>query len=270
MADLASSIKAMDSAGGAKRITRRETIQRREAFASLSSVFLPRVLYRDSKTKDGYRALDYDRDILGELDWNTFRFVQADSVNVEAEDKLKRTIARIDIDKKIEGDDQTVLSLTQEEWEGLPDEGLDVPFLVRQLLDVIPNPWQGIRILQDTLSILRNRGVSEERLYANRIDLVHSMKLDLRQQVGQAGESLFRKKLADGTISLRLVASKNPELNWELAKTLEIEISDDDKVLRRKNGDPMEKSLFEKVYQRDFNTLEKDTAWYLDTRDCVY
>ncbi len=270
MADLASSVKAMDRAGGIKRITRRETIQRRKAFARLPSIFLPRVLYRDSKTKDGYRTLDYDRDILGELDWDAFRFVQADNVSVEAEDKLKRTIARIDIDKKSQEDDQTVFNLTQEEWEGLPDEGLDVPFLVRQLLDVIPNPWQGMRILQDTLTILRTRGVSEKRLYANRIALVHSMKLDLRQQVGQTAESIFRKKLAEGTISLRLVSSKNPELNWELAKTLEIEVSDDDKVLRRKNGDPMEKTLFEKVYQRDFNTLEKETAWYLDTHDCVY
>ena len=30
------------------------------------------------------------------------------------------------------------------------------------------------------------------------------------------------------------------------------------------------KSRFEKVYQRDFNTLEKDTVWYLDTGNSIY
>lgn len=96
------------------------------------------------------------------------------------------------------------------------------------------------------------------------------MKLDLRQQVGEAAEALFRKKLENGKLSLRLVASRNSGLNWELAKTLEIEVSDDDRILYRKDGSPLEKNLFEKVYQRDFNTLERETAWYLDTRQCVY
>ena len=119
-------------------------------------------------------------------------------------------------------------------------------------------------------SILRQRGVSEARLYANRLDLLQTVKLDLRAQVYQAAERLFRQKLEEGDISLRLVASKNPNLNWALAKTLEIEVAEEDRELYRKDGGPLENSLFEKVYQRDFNTLEKDTAWYLDSRESVY
>lgn len=269
MADLAANVKAAGGAGDSRRITRRETIQRREAFSRLPTIFLPRVLHRDDSITDGYRTLDYDRDILGLLDWESFRFLQADSVNVDGEEKLKRTIARIDIDRKKE-DSQTVLDFTHEDLAGLPDEGLDTAFLVRQLLDVIPNPWQGMRILSETLDILRKRGVNEERLYANRLELLQTLKLDLREQLYQAAEALFRRKLESGEISLRLVTSKNPELNWALAKSLEVEVSDEDRILYRKDGGPLEKSLFEKVYQRDFNNLEKETAWYLDTRQCVY
>jgi type III restriction enzyme len=127
-----------------------------------------------------------------------------------------------------------------------------------------------MRILEETLGTLRQRGVSEARLYANRLDLLQTIKLDLREQVYQAAEALFRRKLEDSDISLRLVASKNADLNWALAKTLEIEVAEEDRVLYRKDGEPLEKSLFEKVYQRDFNTLEKETAWYLDSRQCVY
>ncbi|NTU42706.1 MAG: DEAD/DEAH box helicase family protein [Nitrospirales bacterium] len=269
MADLASHVKLKSGTGGSSRNMRREVIQRREAFAKLPTIFLPRVLHRATASPDGYRALDYDRDILGELDWESFRFLQAASLSVDGDEKRRRTVARINIDRKKEAD-QTVLDLTHEELKGLPDEGLDTAFLVRQLLDVIPNPWQGMRILTDTLDILRQSGLSEERLYANRLDLLQMMKLDLRQQVNEAAEELFRLKLESGAISLRLAASRNSDLNWELAKTLEIDVSDEDRLLCRKDGGPIEKSLFEKVYQRDFNSLEKDTAWYLDTGRCVY
>ena len=267
MADLASSVKVVGGGGGKLRLTKKETLQRREAFSKLPTIFLPRVLCRDENAANGYRMVDYDRDILGELDWETFRYLQAESVNVEDQEKLKRTIARVDLDSKKE--DEAGL-FTHEMVDEVPDEGLDVAFLVRQLLDVIPNPWQGMRILSDTLAILRTRGVSEKRLYVNRLDLLKAMKLDLRKQVDSAAEALFREKLESGYISLRLVSSGDANLNWKLAKTLEIDVSEEDRLLHRKDGSDIEKSLFDKVYQRDFNSLEKETAWYLDTRESVY
>ncbi|WP_316347356.1 DEAD/DEAH box helicase family protein [Desulfuromonas acetoxidans] len=270
MADLASSIQTSGAGGAIKSLTRKETLQWREKYRHLPKIFLPRVLHRDVSEEAGYRLLDYDRDILGELDWEAFRFLQAEQVHVEMEDKLKRTIARINIEKKDKEHSQTVFQLDQQEFQDIPDNGLDRPFLVRQLLDVIPNPWQGMRILDETLCILRDKGISEQRLYINRLDLLQVMKEDLKAQVHKAAENLFRKKLESGDISLRLVASTFRNLNWELAKTLEIELADTDRPLYRKDGNSLEKSLFETLYARDFNELEKNTAWYLDTRETIY
>lgn len=39
-----------------------------------------------------------------------------------------------------DSDSQIVFDITTDEAIGLPEEGLDIPFLVRQLLDVVPNP----------------------------------------------------------------------------------------------------------------------------------
>ena len=270
MADLAASVRATDGDGGTKRMSRRETISRHDNFKQVPTIFLPRVLHRDDMVPEGYRVLDYDRDILGQLDWESFHFVQPDSDGVETDEKLKRTIARIDIAKAEKQNGRTLLDFIQENVEGLPEEGIDVSFLVRQLLDVIPNPWQGMRVLAETLGTMRQRGVSEERLYANRLDLLKAVKVDLRRQVNHAAEALFLEKLASGDIALRLMTSGNSELNWALAKTLEIEVSDEDRPLYRRDGDLLEKCLFEKVYQRDFNSLEKETAWYLDSRESVY
>lgn len=127
-----------------------------------------------------------------------------------------------------------------------------------------------MRLLEETLDALRGNGVTEEQIYINRLDLVHTMKMDLRKQVSAMAESLFRAKLASGEIALRLVSSNDPALNWKIAETLEIDVSDFDPLLYRKNGEPLEKSLFEKVYQKEFNDLEKNTAWYLDEHKCVY
>ncbi|MGH8307945.1 MAG: restriction endonuclease subunit R, partial [Gammaproteobacteria bacterium] len=113
-------------------------------------------------------------------------------------------------------------------------------------------------------------GVSNEQIYINRLDLVQVMKVDLRKQVNTMAETLFREKLESGEIALRLVSSNDPALNWKIAETLEMDVSDIDPLLYRKNGEPLEKSLFEKVYQKEFNDLEKNTAWYLDESQCVY
>ncbi len=268
MADLASQVR-LSGTGSAKKAIRKETLARRAKFAGMPPIFLPRVLHRDDSAKDGARELDYERDILGHLDWQSFRFLRAHSLTMTENDKATRTVAKINVAQKKDGGSVTQ-ELFQETLQDIPEEGLDIPFLVRQLLDVIPNPWQGMRILGETLDALRERGVTEDRLYTNRLELLREMKLDLKKQVHEASEALFHEKLAKGEVIFRLVTSNDPKLNWKLAETLEVELSEDEAPLKRKNGDPIDKSLFEKVFSRDFNELEKDTAWYLDGKDCVH
>lgn len=269
MADLASSVKAVDPSTGQARNMRREIIQRRDKFAKLPPIFLPRVLHRDPGAPEGYRPLDYDRDVLGSLDWEALRFLKEDQVKV-GDDKLQRTVARVTIDRRTKESGQTVFDLEQVTVEALPEEGMDAPFLVRQLLDVVPNPWQGMRLLDETLDALRAQGVTDEQIYVNRLDLIQNMKADLRQQVNGMAERLFLEKLGSGDIALRLVSSNDPKLNWRISDTLEIDVSDIDPLLYQKNGEPLEKNLFEKVYQKEFNNLEKNTAWYLDESQCVH
>jgi type III restriction enzyme len=92
MADLASSVKAVDSGSGQVRNIRKETLRRRDKFAKLPPIFLPRVLHRDNTAPQGYRPLDYDRDVLGALDWDALNFLGADQTVLD-NDKLERTAA---------------------------------------------------------------------------------------------------------------------------------------------------------------------------------
>lgn len=269
MGDIANQVKASE-ANPLHTVVSKETLLRRECFRSLPKIFLPRVLHRDAGNKDGYRLFDYERDVLADLDWESLSYLNAENFQF-VDDKLQRTIARIDY--KMTKNNQRELDFADPVHENIEFDssaGLDISFMVRLLTDVIPNPWQAMRVLTHTLDILRGNGVSEEALFTNRFELLKEIKNNTKQQVAQLSEQLFRSKLDKGDISLRLLASDNEKLNWELAQTLDVNVSEHEQILRRKDGSELERSLFEKVYQNGLNNLERETAWYLDKQESVY
>lgn len=262
MADLVTQVRAGTGSGGiAAAIV--EKVKRRDRFAKPPVIFLPRVLHRDG---GDFRPFDYDRDILGLLNWDAFFWRGVDSFIV-SDEALKRTTARVSLADATKNKDQIHLDLKEEDLAYTNEQNLDLPFLVRQLLEVIPNPWQGMRILEESLAALRKRPIGEDKLFAARLDLVHAIKQDIRAQMLAASEEMFRAKLESGDISLHLTSAHDPDLCWAIHDTLEL-IAEEG--LRRKSGSPLERSLFEKVPAREFNELEKNTAWYLDEAESVY
>lgn len=269
MSDIANQVRASDPSTQ-KVVMSKETLRRREQFRSIPKVFLPRVLHRDVRKEEGYRIFDYERDILGSLNWESLSYLNVKNFQL-VEDSSQRTTARIDYKKS--KNSQGELDLAEpvhEQVEFDTTVKLDISFLVRQLTDVIPNPWQAMRILTQTLAVLRSKDIDEEALFNNRFELLKDMKRDLKAQVILLSEKLFREKLDKGDISLRLLASDSAQLNWELAQTLEISVAEHDQVLRRKDGSELERSLFEKIYKNGLNNLEQETAWYLDKHESVY
>lgn len=134
---------------------------------------------------------------------------------------------------------------------------------------MVPNTWQGARIVDQAIEALRQRGISEARIFANRLALLGEIKEDLKKQINDAGEAEFRQMLSAGELSFSLVSSNDLHLNWELAQTLELDVLDADQVLTRQNGTPIEKSYLEPIYRKQVNVLEERVAWYLDGDDAV-
>ena len=203
---------------------------------------------------------------MSQWNWKDFSCTSRAKFIPDEREAIERTLVRVSVEDLGNVDDDDLPGLTSNEDH---EPELDVPALVRLLLDVIPNPWQGARILQEALAELRKRGIAEKRIATNRLFLLKAMREDLRTQVNQASEKEFRRMLAADELSFRLEASGDPKLNWELAQTLELDLTDDDKVLLCKNGERLEKSLFKPVYQKQVNGLEKDVAWYFDGEKAV-
>jgi len=241
------------------------TVERKAQFKGLK-IFLPRVLHRQP---DGqFTPIDYDRDILGGLDWDAFGYRKQNDFVPEEQDFLQETRATMDVAATTNG--QTAFVDQQHVERVAADGDLDSAFLVRLLLDVVPNPWQAARILEETLGALRKRKFTEQRIYANRMALVKSMKADIKEQVNNTAESIFKERLEKGDICFRLLSAGDERLNWKLAETVEYTVTDADPVLRKRNGEPLERHIFEKVYQKEFNDeLEKPVAWYLDGENAV-
>jgi type III restriction enzyme len=261
MGDLAAGVRVITA--GAAAGSHRETIRRRQEFRG-AKIFLPYVLSRQAKTEE-WRKFDYDRDLLSRMDWNKFSF--AKQFTPDGKQSYERTISRVSVEDLGNVDDSDLPKPVTMEKDA-PTE-LDFPALVRLLVDVIPNPWQAARILEETLADLRKQGVGEKRIVTNRLFLLKAMRDDLREQVNRTGEMLFKRMLEKEELSFRLMASGDERLNWELAETLDLDVTDEDKQLLQRNGKLLERSLFEKVYQKQVNGLEKDVAWYLDGEKAV-
>lgn len=261
MGDLAAGVRAAGKGvvAGSKRVT----LKRRDAFKGVK-VFLPRVLSKHYRTKE-WREFDYERDLLPRLPWDSFEFTGRDTFSPDSAEGIQRSQARVDV-----GDiGAAAVPASPVTTIAAADGQLETAALARLLLDVVPNPWQGARIVDQAIEALRRRGVSEARIFANRLALLGEIKEDLKRQVNDAGEALFRQMLSAGELSFSLVSSNDPNLNWELAQTLELDVLDTDQVLMRQDGKPIEKSYLAPIYRKQFNGLEEKVAWYLDGDDAV-
>lgn len=230
------------------KLTRREGWKGRK-------IFLPRVLVQ---TDTELRRLDYDRDILGGLDWDKFRYDEAKTITLVDDDSAS-TVAIVDL--KAVGQNYDLGYEAGGQFKGAPKE-LERPFLIRKLIDVIPNPWQAARILDEAVAVLSER-YDIAQIIASKLTLIDSMKEYLRGQVDKAARAVFEAKVKSGEITFRLTGDA---MDHVMAESLTVLIPEGAGLLTR-FGKPLEKPLYQSVYKTQLNSLEQSAAIYLDGKD---
>ena len=229
------------------------TVERRAAFRR--RIFLPRILAREG---DDWRLFDYESDLFPHVDWEALEWSKAAEFSPDDASSLAHMRVAVDVDQ-LGPDPKKPLGVA--EAGGKPD--IDFPALARLLSDVVPNPWQAARILRGALAALRARDFTEDQLLASRYRLIEKMRADLLADIHVQTERIFCDLLADGGLSFRL---EGKGLNWELVEKLAFEVTQppDFQITHKGNGQPVEKSLFEQIWSKHFNSLEKDVALYID------
>ena len=177
------------------------TVRRRGPYRTLK-IFLPRVLHRKGK---GWRPLDYDRDILSAVNWNTID--AGGAVNLDDEDTMREVIATVDVQGK--------QSVSDEAFE--TGEGVSLGYFVRRLTDIVPNPWQAARIAQRFLDRHEKQGYDGSKLLHQRVYLSEVLRRRVKNDIDAKAEAVFREKVARDDIRFHLETDER--LNYELGRS---------------------------------------------------
>ena len=255
MDDLADHVLTEES--GLKRVT----AKRNPKFQG-TKIFLPRVL---CKGKNGlWRKIIYSHDILQEMDFSKISYSKKDSWTPCNIDSLQVNSVKIDIENK---DGRFSLPYTKQTIkEDFAD--LDYPFMIRRLCNFIPCPWEAGRIFDETISALKAKNISDEKIYLNRAFLLESMEEDIQKQKDEISERIFTDKLKNGALCFKIFKDQI-NINWTMGREIDFIVSSSDKVLRKEDDRDFQRSLFDVSYQRHYNELEKQVAWYLDEQAAV-
>jgi len=250
------------------------TLKRRKAWKG-RKILLPRVLVRDSNASGGTdaRPIDYDRDILGALDWEALSYRKADTVTL-ADDLSLSTRTVLQLVEVEEQYDLLATSPSEKVKHEIEPQAvqhlaakinqLGQSFLIRKLIDLVPNPWQAARILNDAMATLLARPeYNEARLEKSKLSLIDAIKTDLREQIEEQSEIIFRAKVKSGEITFRLLGSG---MDFAMKDSITINIPRGAGLLTS-HGKELQKPLYEKIYAPQLNSLEQQAAIYLDGQD---
>ena len=227
-----------------------------------TKIFLPRVLCKGNNGL--WRKIIYSQDILQEIDFSKIFYSKKDTWTPENIDTLQINSVKIDIENK--NGQFSLPYISQSKREDITD--IDYSFIIKRLCNFIPHPWEAGRIFDETITALKNKNVSDKKIYLNKAYLLESMEEDIQKQIDTLSEKIFTDKLKDGFLCFKIF-KHNVDINWKMGFEIDFIVSTSDKVLRREDDKDFQISLFDTTYQRHYNELEKQVAWYLDEQSAV-
>lgn len=227
-------------------------MQRRKRFRK-RNFFLPKVLHRHD---DHWIDLDYQRHILPAINWSSLSPQRDANLQDTCMGAMTETVS-VDV-----GNVDNSYS-----WENLSvDTSISLSWFSRQITDLVPNPWQASRIVSELIRALREFALSDDEIYAQRRVLLIGLRTSIADQVTQHAERIFCDKLKQGDIRFDLEAG---EPNFRVVDKFDLRISESDHTLQQ-YGHQMQRSLFEPVYERQFDSdLERRFAFYWDRQEMI-
>ena len=234
------------------RVQSARMVKRRPAF-SKTEIYLPKVMLVENGDP---RDLDYETDVLSTIDWRGFDPATiADRIpdNVQA---VEYQLQRI----QLAGNGEE--SLVGEAFaEGLYALEFDPVYAVRMTSDFVPNPFIGWEIVSSLVAKLRKRGFDDKKLGKAASLIIEELRNGLDAARTEQAESLFKAEVKAGRIQFRLRLDGR---NWRMPFTVDTTKPEDSRRLIRRDGQLVQKSLFEPFYDEDLNSDERDVAVYLD------
>ncbi len=233
------------------------TVKRRERFRN-DDIFLPLVLHKsdDPNAADQWTELDYQRHILPAIDWQA---ITAPDPQATQPNPAMAQFASVDV-----GETQPQ---TYAQRELYIDKTARVEWYARRLSDLIPNPWQAARIVQDLIQKCRNAGDTDDDIYDKRSILAHALREHVAAKLDTQAETAFQVKLAKSEISFSLETGKPA---YKMVKKYDIPEPANKRAMLRDDYQQLQLALFEPVFHDHFDSgLELRFAQYLDEQKAL-
>lgn len=211
---------------------------------------LPVFMVRYNKT---WKPVNYEMDIAGKIAWDTINLDPVYSLTLTmSEEKDMEHIATLSDDIRKVVEERHAIQLK--------DGGIrvDPVFMTRQLCDIVPNPWMSHELAQDVLAHLR-RKYNDKMVAANFVFIIEEMRKQLDKEKDRLSEIIFKQMLASDQMRF-LVIGRNIDFTFPKS----IKVKPTSRTLNRKDGLPLQLSLFEFIPEEHFNETEKAVAWYLE------
>ena len=231
------------------------TISRRSRFRN-EQIFLPLVTHRGG---DGWRDLSYTRDLLREVDWERIGPPDIQAATAGGASVSRATVMlgehgltpQYDQPRRIEVDTSVKLS-----W------------YTRRLADVVPNPWQAGRIVEDMIERLREADQSDDDIYGQRSHLAAVLREHVTNEIYEQTEQIFKHKLREEEVRFDLTTSLKHRLREESYEVPYNEATD--ASLERRPDEPLQLSLFTPQLRSQYDSeLERRFARYLDEKRAI-
>jgi len=214
-------------------------------------VYLPCFVTPDER--GGWREVRYEMDILSRVQWDKF-----DLSPVEQWELNPTQTQGSDVKMSLDGVASEPLRAVEAE-----DMRLDAAFIVRQLLDVVPNPWVAADYVAQALARLGTR-FSEADVRRDLGLVIQELKQLLAAERERLARQAFDALMDGGELQFYLIAGHAGSAIPERIQARAV-----GRKLTRATGDPLARTLFDFYYESDFNEHEKAVALYLDQQEHI-
>lgn len=213
---------------------------------------LPVFLVKDGA---GWRVLRYESDILSRVPWE-----KADIAAVGKLELGDAAFGAVDISVGLSEKRGDVVKTKGKKEMAADGFALTVGFLSGQLSDLVPNPWAAYELVEPVLtSLVKLRGadvVSKHAVY-----IVERCRAAVERERERLSRAVFEEMVETEVVRFAAWAG---EPSGKIPATIRFESSSS--ILRRRNDDELERSLFERMPREWFNTLEEGVALHMDAQ----
>ena len=226
-------------------------VEMRERFRKFSGkILLPVFVKREG---DSWQRVSYEMDLVSRIAWEHADFSPLYDLSLGlTEDR----------------DTEVAVGLSEDEKEVIKQKGIvrlkegglsiDSVFVARHLIDIISNPWISYQTSKQVLDKLLNK--YDANIIANNlVFIVEEIRKKAAIEKDRLAEEVFRGLIKQGELRFLLLREN---AGYRIPSRLRV--SNQSRTLTRKDNQPLQSNLFDFVPDEEFNSLERDVAWYLE------